>query len=112
MERSMNLKGFAVVLGTILVVFLVLHVFLRSDLHRKSEKENELRLTLSRLEAENNALLEQMDMVGTEDFIVQSAIRDYSYVNRDDIRFEFTNPEALEAYSEAELQILVEEMTD
>ena len=39
-----------------------------------------------------------------------TAIQNYSYVNRDDIRFEYSNPQALDAYTEAEVRILVEEM--
>ena len=34
------------------------------------------------------------------------------FVNRDDIRFEFTNPEALYAYTAEELRILVDEMAE
>ena len=50
--------------------------------------------------------------MGTEEYIMSSAVRDYSYVQKDAIRFEFTNPEVLYAYSEAELQILMDEMNN
>ena len=43
---------------------------------------------------------------------MSSAVKDYSYVKKDAIRFEYTNPEALYAYSEDELQILMDEMND
>ena len=43
---------------------------------------------------------------------MSSAVKDYSYVKKDAIRFEFTNPEVLYAYSEEELQILMDEMND
>ena len=43
---------------------------------------------------------------------MSSAVRDYSYVRKDAIRFEFTNPEALYAYTDDELQILMDEMND
>ena len=51
-------------------------------------------------------------MVGTDEYIMSSAVKDYSYVKKDAIRFEFTNPEVLYAYSETELQILMDEMND
>ena len=43
---------------------------------------------------------------------MSSAVKDYAYVRHDAIRFEFTNPEALYAYTEEELQILMDEMND
>ena len=39
-------------------------------------------------------------------------MENYSYMNKDDIRFEFTNPEALYAYTEEEIRILMDEMVD
>ena len=33
-----------------------------------------------------------------------------TYTHEDDIRFEYSNPQALDAYTEAEVRILVEEM--
>ena len=43
---------------------------------------------------------------------VSSAMENYSYVQKDDIRFEYSNPEALYTYSEEELRILIDEMAD
>ena len=110
MERTMNWKGFALILGVILFIFLTLHIMMKGDLHRKTDKEKELRIVLAKLEEENTALIHEQSLVGTQSYIVQSAIRNYSYVNKDDIRFEFNNPEALDAYSDAELRILMAEI--
>ena len=110
MNKSMNIKGFLLIIGIILIVFFTLHILMQNDLHRKAEREEKLRLALTRLEEENNYLLSQMDLVGTDNFIVYSAIQNFSYVNKDDIRFEYSNPQALDAYTEAEIRILVEEM--
>ena len=112
MNRTMHLKGFALILGIMLVAFLVLHSTLRSAVDEKTEKEKELRVQLTRLEEENKDLNAQLNVVGTDEYIMSSAVRDYSYVKKDAIRFEFTNPEALYAYSEEELQILMDEMND
>ena len=110
MNRSMNIKGFLVIIDTILIVFFTLHILMQNDLHRKAEREAELRSALAKLEEENNYLLNQMDLVGTDNFIVSSAIQNFSYVNKDVIRFEYSNPQALDAYTEAEIRVLVEEM--
>ena len=112
MNRTMHLKGFALILGIMLIAFLVLHSTLRSAVDEKTEKEKELRVQLTRLEEENKDLNAQLNVVGTDEYIMSSAVRDYAYVRKNDIRFEYTNPEALYAYSEEELQILLDELND
>ena len=108
----MTIKGFLILLGLILAVFLCLHMILKGDLSRKAEEENALRIALTRLQEEEKDLKAELSIVGTEDYIVSSARENYSYVNKDDIRFVFTNPEALYTYTEEELRILVDEMAD
>lgn len=112
MNKSMNIRGFLLILGAMLAVFLVIHTILKGNADKKAEEEKALRVRMTRLEEENKDLTNQLNVVGTEDYIRASAVRDYSYVKRDAIRFEFTNPEALYAYSEGELQILMDEMND
>jgi hypothetical protein len=112
MNRSMNLKGFLLILGVLLLVFLVLHSMLRSTINEKAETENRLRIQKTQLEEEYKRLTNQLGEVGTDEYILSSAVKDYSYVRQDAIRFEFTNPEALYAYTEEELQILMDEMND
>ena len=112
MQRTMTIRGFIVILALILAVFLCLHLIMRGDLSRKAEQEAALRQALSELQSEEKDLRNQLEIVGTEDYIVSSARENYSYLNKDDIRFEFTNPEALYAYTEQELRILVDEVAD
>ena len=112
MYKTMNMKGFLLILGIMLLIFLILHSVLKSTVDEKAEKEKALRVQLTQLEEEYNRLNKQLNVVGTDEYIMSSAVRDYSYVKKDAIRFEFTNPEALYAYSEEELQILMDEMND
>ncbi len=112
MYRSMNLKGFLVILGVMLLIFLVLHSVLKGTVNQKAEEEKILRVKKTKLEEEFKRLNKELSVVGTDEYIMSSAVRDYSYVKRDAIRFEFTNPEVLYAYSESELQILMDEMND
>ena len=112
MNRSMNLKGFALILGIMLVFFLIFHSVLRGTVNEKAEEENILRVKKTKLEEEFKRLNKELNVVGTDEYIMSSAVKDYSYVRKDAIRFEFTNPEVLYAYSEAELQILMDEMND
>ena len=112
MNKTMTVKGFLILLALILAVFLVLHLVLKGDLSRKAEEENALRIALTRLQEEQKDLKNQLEIVGTSDFIISSARENYSFVGKDDIRFQFSNPEALYTYTEEELRILVDEMAD
>ena len=112
MNKTMNLKGFLLILGIMLVIFLVFHSMLRGSLNEKAEEEKLLRVRKTQLEEEYKSLNKQLNVIGTDEYIMSSAVKDYSYVRKDAIRFEFTNPEVLYAYSEAELQILMDEMND
>ena len=112
MYRTMNLKGFLLILGIMLLIFLILHTALRNTVNEKAEEEKLLRVEKTKLEEEFKRLNKELNVVGTDEYIMSSAVKDYSYVKKDAIRFEFTNPEVLYAYSESELQILMDEMND
>ena len=109
---TMNLKGFCLVAGIMLLVFLILQPLIGGEKNEKAEQEYSLREKLAQLEQQNRDLTEQLSVVGTKDYIVSSAIENYDYMNKDDIRFVFSNPEALYAYSKEELQILMDEMAE
>ena len=112
MYRSMNLKGFVLILAVMLVIFLVFHLTMKSAVDEKTEKAQLLRIQKTKLEEEFKSLNKQLNVVGTDEYIMSSAVRNYSYVQKDAIRFEFTNPEVLYAYSEEEIRILMDEMSD
>ena len=112
MRKSMTIKGFIVIMTLILAVFLCLHLIMKGDLTRKAEQESVLRQALAKLQEEEKDLKNQLSIVGTEDYIVSSARENYSYVGREDIRFQYSNPEALYTYTEEELRTLVDEMAD
>lgn len=112
MNRTMNLKGFFLILGIMLAVFLILQPLIGGKKNETTEQEKALRVKLTQLEEQNRNLTDQLSVVGTKDYIVSSAIQNYDYMSKDDIRFVFTNPEALYAYSEEEIEILMDELTD
>ena len=112
MHRTMTVKGFLVILSVILAVFLCLHLIMKGDLSRKAEEEEALQLALAQLKEEEKDLKNQLSIVGTEEYIVSSARENYSFLKKDEIRFEFSNPEALYAYTQEEMQILMDEMND
>ena len=95
MNRAMTFKGFLVILGAALAVFLILHGVLKGNVDEQNRKQQELRVQLTRLEEENKELLSKLNMAGTDEFIMANAVKKYSYVKKDAIRFEYTNPEAI-----------------
>ena len=112
MRKVMNYRRFLWTAGFMLVLFLALFSLLSGRLNARQEEETALRRTLIRLEDENASLDAQLQLVDTEDYIVSSAMTNYAFMNRNDLRFQFTNPEALYAYTEQELKILMDEMAD
>ena len=54
----------------------------------------------------------KLNLAGTDEYIMANAVRKYSYVKKDAIRFEYTNPEAIYAYTDQEMQILMDEMSN
>ena len=59
-----------------------------------------------------DAMEAELRLVDTEDYIVSSAMNNFAFMNRNDLRFQFTNPEALYAYTEEELEILMAETAE
>lgn len=112
MRRTMSFKGFLLIVALGLTVFLVLHSVLGSKVDERTQKEKELRVRLTRLEEENKDLTTQLSVVDTEDYIRSSAVRNYAYVQKDAIRFEYTNPEAIYGYTNEELEILMDEISE
>lgn len=112
MNRTMTFKGFLLILVIVLTVFFIFHMILKSSADEQRQKQQELRVRLTRLEEENKELLNKLNMAGTDEYIMANAVRKYSYVKKDAIRFEYTNPEAIYAYTDQEMQILMDEMSN
>jgi len=96
----------------ITAVFLVGFFLLSGRLREKQGQENALRTRLTELEEANKSLEAELKLVDTEDYIVSSAMTNYAFMNKNDLRFQFTNPDALDAYTESELKILMDEMNE
>ena len=112
MQKTIRYKQFVRRCLLLAAVFLVLYLFMASRLQGRQEEENALRMTLNRLEDENKSMEAELKLVDTEDYIVTSAMTNYAFMNKNDLRFEFTNPEALYASTSEELKILMDEMAD
>ena len=112
MQNSINWRRFGWIVGILITVFLVFFLLLHHQVSESRQAESALRITLSRMEEQNKEMNAELSLVGTEDYIVTSAMTNYAFMNKNDLRFQFTNPEALYAYTEDELKILMDEMAD
>ncbi|MCQ2458402.1 MAG: septum formation initiator family protein [Clostridia bacterium] len=112
MRRTMTWKGIVIVCGMLIVAFLIIHTVLQNILNQKNDEYNARQAALIDLQNLNKDLTAEMETVGTNAYVENSARVMYSYVQKGELRFEFTNPEALGAYTPAELQILMDEMAD
>ncbi len=112
MNNSMNWRRFGWIAGILLAVFLIFFLLLHHQVSESRQAETALRVTLTRMEEQNKEMNAELSLVGTEDYIVNSAMTNYAFMNKNDLRFQFTNPEALYAYTEEELQILMDELNN
>ena len=112
MRKTMNYRRFGWTIGILTAAFLLLFWIVSGRLGERQQKETALRVALTRLEEENKEIDAELKLVDTEDYIVTSAMTNYAFMNKNDLRFQFTNPEALYAYTEEELKILMDEMAD
>ena len=112
MQNSINWRRFGWIVGILIAVFLAFFLLLHHQVSESRQAESALRITLSRMEEQNKEMNAELSLVGTEDYIVTSAMTNYAFMNKNDLRFQFVNPEALYAYTESELKILMDEMAD
>ena len=105
----MRYRRFLTLAGLMAAVFLILYLLLRGQVTEKRQEEETLRVALTRMEENNKEMDARLKLVDTEDYVVNSAMTNYAFMNKNDLRFRFTNPEALYAYTEEELKILMDE---
>ncbi len=109
MRQTMNYRLLFWILGILLTVFLIVFFLFSGRLGETRQQETALRETLTSLEEENREIEAQLRLADSEDYIVSSAMTEYAFMNKNDLRFQFTNPEALYAYTEEELRIYFDE---
>lgn len=100
----------------LLCVLLVIAYSLGQDRIEQREKqlaaqETELRIDMAALQADARELERQINVVGTDVYVIGEARANYDYVRKGEMRFAFLNPGELARYSEEEARILAHEMS-
>ena len=96
----------------LLVAFFVGQNQIRRRIEELGAEEVGLRFELSSLREEETELMRQIDMVGTDVYVISVARSDaYNFVKPGEMRFEYENPAALAEYSAQERELLNYEMS-
>lgn len=111
MDRAV-IRWPAMVLGAALIIGLFAWLFWcnHADMEATLARESALQQTITRLQNDQIAITSELEQVNTTGYIESRARADYSYMKPGELRFEVVNPDCLKGYTEAELQILMEEM--
>ena len=100
------------VIGMLVVIVLLFGVLMVHAGRSRSEAEEQaaaLQQSLVRLQNEKLRLEETLSQAGTSSYVETIARTEYAYLKEGELRFEVVNPESLDAYTEAEMRILMEE---
>lgn len=81
-----------------------------TDLASAIRARSDLQVTLSKTEAERNALKKQFDAVGTKPYVESRARSEDHYLRENEIRFRVKDPEKLDNYTDEEWDILIKEL--
>lgn len=110
MHKNMRWGKLIFLCVVLLVAFFVGQNKIRQRIEDLSGEETALRIELSNLREEETEISRQIDMVGTDVYVMSVARAEYNYLKPGELCFEYVNPQALSAYTEAERQILNREM--
>ena len=102
------------VAGLLAVIVLLFGVLMIRATRDRSDAESQvtaLQQSLVRLQNEQLSLKETLSQAGTSSYVETVARTEYAYLKEGELRFEVVNPDSLDAYTEAEMRILIDEMT-
>lgn len=85
-----------------MTLFLVGRGQLMSTMAELTAKETALRVTLSELKDDALDIQNQISQVGSKSYVESVAREEYAFIKPGELRFEFTNPQALEPTDEEE----------
>lgn len=105
-------RWIALIATVIVAVFIVALAAVRSNLHELKAQEATLSLQMQLLEADYESLADELERVGTDSYVENTARETYGFIRDGEIVFAFQNPEKLSGYTEEEYRIILEEMRD
>ena len=95
MRRTVSLWTLVAVCVCIIAAFAFCSISHFETLDLLEQEAGNVEKRLLTLKAERDALENELELVGTDQYIENQARTKYAYVRPDEIRFEITNPEAL-----------------
>ena len=97
--------------AVLIFVMLSYRNWVEEETARLRGDEASLTVELSRRRAESEELRLSISRAGTDADIEEKARSEYGYMKEGELRFEFTNPELLDVYTEDEMNIYQREIS-
>ena len=102
-------KGMIFIAGAFFVVFLVLLSSVLASGKAMEEQYAQQQQHIVVMEQDVAALRNELARVGTDGYVENEARTRYDYVRMGEIRFEFSDPDKLDNYTETEWNIIMDE---
>lgn len=103
-----NIGWLFLAITLVFTIYIAASSRIKSERESLSQKESAQRLQLSRLDTEKAALEKEIGMAGTDPYIENVARTRYGFLKPGEIRFEITNPEALDSKNEKAVLEIIE----
>lgn len=111
-QRKRGVLGWPIILAALILMgigFTVAMRNIRVDLADAQARQTEVSRELIMSQDEYRDLSAQLLLVGSDSYIENMARQHYDFLKPGELRFEISNPELLNNYTEEELHILTEE---
>ena len=111
-RRYISWGGMALGTVLLLVLFGVSMHWVRDEIKQLQVQDNTLQLKVNTMEMDYADLLLNLQRVGSDGYVENIARNVLYYIREGEIVFAFEDPDSLKGYTEAEYQIIMDELRD
>ncbi len=108
-RKVISWRGMAVITMAFLVVFGIALFGVLSSRHAMQQQFQQQQSQIVDMELNVSELKSELARVGTDGYVENEAREKYDYIKSGEMRFEFSDPQKLQNYTEDEWQIIVDE---
>ncbi|MBE5797938.1 MAG: hypothetical protein E7327_11285 [Clostridiales bacterium] len=108
-RKVISWRGIAVMIMAFLVVFGIAMFGILSSRRAMEKQYQEQQSRIVDMEMNVSELKNELARVGTDGYVENEAREKYDYIKSGEMRFEFSDPQKLQNYTEDEWQIIVDE---
>ena len=111
-RRYISWRGMALAAVLVVGVFCASLHWVRKDIERLQAQDTTLQYQVNVMEMNYADLQLELQRVGSDGYVENEARENYGFIRNGEIIFAFENPELLKGYTEAEYQVIMDEMRD